>query len=97
MNSKVNSMTTLFTNIAHCLKKLKKKNHHILMALGEQELQQAPNKNVPSLHLMLMSGLTIFFLFWIHIIFSSAHKLGHYKTMLHHTISNSHISYYHKM
>jgi hypothetical protein len=73
MNSKVNSMTTLFTNIAHCLKKLEeKKNHHILTALGEQELQQAPNKNVPSLHLMLMSGLTIFFYFGF-ILFSILH------------------------
>ena len=49
------------------------------MALGEKELQQAPNKNVLSPHLMLMSGLTIFFLFWILIIFSFAHKLSHYK------------------
>jgi len=32
------------------------------MAL-EQELQQAPNKNVLSPHFMLMSGLTIFFYF----------------------------------
>jgi hypothetical protein len=32
------------------------------MAFGEQELQQAPNKNVQSPHLMLMSGLTIFFI-----------------------------------
>jgi len=38
------------------------------MALGEQELQQAPNKNMLSPHLMLMSGLK-FFLFWIHIQF----------------------------
>jgi hypothetical protein len=70
-------MTTLFTNIAHWLKR-NGKNHHILMAFGDkscskhlsysdsiwrQELQQAPNKNEQSPHLMLMSGLTIFFYF----------------------------------
>jgi hypothetical protein len=60
-------MTTLFTNIVQCLKKTVK--NHILMALKEQELQQASNKNMLSPHLMLMSGLTILFLFWIHIQF----------------------------
>jgi hypothetical protein len=52
-------MTTLFTNTVHCFKKLE---NHILTALGKEELQQAPNKNVLSPHLMLMSGLTIFFI-----------------------------------